>query len=271
MYKLIALDIDGTLLNDGKEITPKTRDALIQAQIKGSRVILASGRPIAGLVGFAKELEMDKYGGLLLGYNGAKVVKMTTNETLVEFSIPNEIVVEFLRKLERFDVVPFIDDGKRMYVKDSDGFQVKYEYTTNSLEPLLVENIARALELDKLNPAKVLIAAPPEVLSPIIADITSGYEEQFSFILSAPFYLEMTMKGVNKADALKQTCEQLNISKEEVIAFGDAQNDCTMIEYAGKGVAMANSCEELLKLADETTLSNNDDGIAYSLMKNGVI
>ena len=270
MYKLIALDIDGTLLNDDKIITPKTKAALIAAQKKGCRVILASGRPIAGLMGFALELEMDKYDGLLLGYNGARVSDMAGNN-LVEFSITNSIAVEFARKLEQFEVVTFIDDGKRMFVKDIEGFNVKYEYTTNSLEPYVVSNIADELASSKYNPAKVLIAAPHEILVPIIDDIKSGYEQQFSFILSAPFYLEVTMKGVNKADSLSETCRLLGLTSEEVIAFGDAQNDCSMVEFSGCGVAMANSCEELFKIADETTLSNNDDGIAHTLIKKGIV
>ena len=152
-YKLIALDLDGTLNNDAKVITPKTRAALIAVQKQGVKVALVSGRQAPGLKREADALKWQ------------------------------------------------------------------------------------------------------------------GFEDKLSFVQSAPWFYESTVKGVSKSSSLGKACERLGITPSEVMAFGDAQNDISMLEFAGFGVAMGNACDELKALADEITLSNNDDGIAVSLAK----
>ena len=267
MYKLIALDIDGTLINDNKVITARTQEVLIHAQKNGIKVALASGRPAAGLNNFAKQLQLDQYNGLLVSYNGGKVIDATTNYVLYEKSIPNPLAVKLVRKLEHYHVVPFVDDGKNMYVTDENGFQVQHESTGNNLLPYVVTSIADEVEKRNFSPVKILIAAPQEYLQPKIAELKEGFEEDLEFILSAPFYLEATMKGINKAVSLHQSCQKIGIRSDEIIAFGDAQNDYAMLEYVGLGIAMGNACEELKAIANEVTLSNNEDGIAVALEK----
>ena len=267
MYKLIALDIDGTLLNDDKVITAKTKQVLIHAQKNGMRLALASGRPSAGLVNLAQQLQLDKHNGLLLSYNGGKVIEATTGKVLYEKSIPNQLAVKLIRKLERYDVVPFVDDEQNMYVTDANGFQVQYETTSNNLLPYVVSSVADELERRAFSPVKVLIAAPPEYLQPRIAELKEGFNDDLEFILSTPFYLEATMNGINKAFSLRQSYETLGICSDEIIAFGDAQNDYEMLKSVGLGIAMGNACNELKAIANDITLSNNEDGIAFALEK----
>ena len=250
-----------------KIITAKTKQALIHAQKNGIRLDLASGRPSAGLANLTKQLQLDKYSGLLLSYNGGKVIDATTKKVLYEKSIPNQLAVKLVRKLEQYDVVPFVDDGQNMYVTDENGFQVQYETTSNNLFPYVVNSIADELEKRSFSPVKELIAAPPEYLQPRIAELKEGFNDDLEFILSAPVYLEATMKGINKAVSLLQSCETLGIRSDEIIAFGDAQNDLTMLEADGLGIAMGNACDELKTIANDITLSNNEDGIAVALEK----
>lgn len=263
-FKIIALDIDGTLNNDEKVISPKTREALIKAQKNGAIVVLATGRPAPGLAREAAALDLDKYHGLLLSYNGGKVIDATTNEVLLEQAMELETAKQLLTHLEDFDVTPIVDDGVHIYTNDPTGFQMQYESTNNNLKIAEVENIAEAITF---NPVKILIATPNEKLLPIIEHISAPFEEELSFIQSAPFYLEATVKGIDKAASLHTICQKLGIEPHEVIAFGDGQNDRSMLEYAGLGVAMENACAELLEMADEITLSNNHDGIAHTLEK----
>lgn len=262
-YKMIALDLDGTLNNDNRTITQRTKDALIAVQKQGVTVVLASGRQSPGLKRESETLELEKHHGILLSYNGGKIIDATTKEVIYEKSIPGDIAKRLLRHLEKMPVTPIVDDGEYIYTTDKDGYRI-WEESRNNLEIKMVNNIADEIDFC---PVKVLIAAPNEVLVPTSKKIMAPFEEELSFVLSAPFYLEATMKGISKAGSLQTICDILNIKREEVIAFGDAQNDISMIEFAGMGVAMGNACEELKAAADEITLSNNDDGIAHTLEK----
>ncbi|MFV0393192.1 MAG: Cof-type HAD-IIB family hydrolase [Coprobacillaceae bacterium] len=263
-FKLIALDMDGTLNNSEGVITPKTVNALINAQKEGATVVLASGRPAPGLNAEAKELHMKDYHGLLLSYNGGKVIDMTTGNVLLEKALPNSLAKKLLRHIEQFDVSPIVDDGKHLVTNNPNGFQVQHEAKGNKLEIVHVENICDACDF---NPAKILIASPEEKLKPIADQIIQPFKEELSFIFSTRFYLEATMKGIDKASSLQMICERLNITADEVIAFGDAENDISMLQFAGCGVAMGNARTAVKDIADEVTLSNNEDGIAYTLSK----
>ena len=106
--KAIVLDIDGTLLNDQKEISPRTRESLLKAQKAGVKVVLASGRPISAMERFSKELKMDQHHGLLLSYNGACVTDSATNETLFSQSMSSEVGKEILAHLANFEVKPMV-------------------------------------------------------------------------------------------------------------------------------------------------------------------
>lgn len=98
-------------------------------------------------------------------------------------------------------------------------------------------------------------------------EMMEPFKDSLSCMFTSPFYFEFTAKGIDKGNAIKSILHKINITSDEMIAFGDAQNDKTMLEYCGIGVAMGNAVEELKEIADEITLSNNEDGIAYSLMK----
>lgn len=263
-YKMIVLDIDGTLTNDEKNITPRTLDTLKKAQKAGILLVLASGRPAAGLEKLSLELEMDRHHGILLSYNGGKVLDAQDGRIFYEKSIPLERAVTILKHLEQFPVTPMTYRENHLYVPDRKGYKVDYESSANGIEVIETGLLSEFLDF---SPVKILMAAPNEVLLDRMEEITAPFAEEFSFVMSAPFYLECNRKGINKAASLERVCHSIGISREEIISFGDAQNDITMVEYAGLGVAMGNACEELKAVADEIALSNNEDGIAAVLEK----
>lgn len=263
-YKMIALDLDGTLNNDQKKISARTREALIAVQKKGVKVVLASGRPITGLYRECEALELEKYSGILLSYNGGKVIDATTKKVLYEKSLPRETAVRLLKHIEEYPVTPIVDNGKEYVTTSKEEFMIEAESKLNNLGIMEVNNVAAAVNF---NPVKVLMAAPKEVLDPAIDKITEPFQEELSFVKSSPIFLEATMKGINKASSLQAVCDRLEIKPEEVMAFGDEKNDMEMLRFAGLGVAMGNACEPLKKIADEITLSNNEDGIAHVLEK----
>lgn len=266
MYKMIALDLDGTLNNDEKKITEKTREALLAVQRHGVTVVLASGRQAPGLRRESEALCLKDYHGLLLSYNGGRIQDATTGEVLFDQALERETALRFLRHLEAYpELSPIVDDGVSIFTTDANRHKVQDESRNNNLRIEIVENIADAVEARGFRPVKILTAAPNEILVPRLADIRRGFEEELSFVQSAPWFYEATVKGVSKSSSLAKVCSRLGIRQDEVMAFGDAQNDMSMLDFAGHGVAMGNACAELKEIADEITLSNNEDGIAVSL------
>ena len=110
--KAIVMDIDGTLLNDQKVITPRTQEKLIEAQKRGITVILASGRPTQGMLGLAKELEMDQYEGYLVSYNGGSVFDVKTKEVIFNQAMSTALANDILKHLADYEVVPMVDVGE---------------------------------------------------------------------------------------------------------------------------------------------------------------
>ncbi|MFQ8674809.1 MAG: Cof-type HAD-IIB family hydrolase [Enterococcus avium] len=272
--KAIVLDIDGTLLNTGKIISEKTKQALIAAQEEGIKVILASGRPTTGMLELAEQLEMTKYEGFLVSYNGARVTDCLTKEVLFNQAMSIETGQAILEHLKNFDVIPMIDKEDYLYVNDvysgmldlPDGaFNIiEYEARGGNFKLSEIDDLA-AFATFPIN--KILIAAQPEYLQKIAPALHAPFDEIVTAAFSASFYFEFTDKGIDKAKALNTVFPEMGIHSENIIAFGDGHNDRSIIEYAGIGVAMGNAVDALKEIADDVTLSCDEDGIAAGLEK----
>lgn len=272
--KAIVLDIDGTLLNTGKIISEKTKQALIAAQEKGIKVILASGRPTTGMLELAEQLEMTKYEGFLVSYNGARVTDCLTKKVLFNQALSIKTGQAILEHLKKFDVIPMIDKEDYLYVNDvysgmldlPDGaFNIiEYEARGGNFKLSEIDDLA-AFATFPIN--KILIAAQPEYLQKIAPALHAPFDEIVTAAFSAPFYFEFTDKGIDKAKALNTVFPEMGIHSENIIAFGDGHNDRSIIEYAGIGVAMGNAVDALKEIADDVTLSCDEDGIAAGLEK----
>ena len=263
-YKLIAMDLDGTLNNDQKVITEKTKAALMAAQKAGIRLALASARPSPGLFKERDILHLQAYNGILMSYNGGRIVDAATDKVLFETSMDLAETKAVLRKLEALPVAPILDDGVQFYVADKNGFKVDYECKNNNMVCTEVPNLADFLQYA---PIKILMSVQPEELKVVQKQIAGFLPESLTVVQTAPFYLEVIPKVINKGQGIRDICGVLGISAEEVISFGDAENDIPMLRAAGMGVAMGNSTEAVKQAADMVTLSNNDDGIAAALEK----
>ena len=271
MIKAILLDIDGTLTNDEKQITPRTRDALMAAQANGVVLVLASGRANMGLTGFADVLDMRHHNGIFVCFNGAKALNYQTGDIYFQQTLTVDQGKRVLEHMHNFDVCPIYDKDDHMYLENAffaitrDGkpwHVAEYEAHNNNYLLCEVANNAEFLTWE-LN--KILVAGQPEYLQEQWEEMAAPFEGELSSMFTAPFYYEFTPLGVDKTRALKETFASLGIAKDEVIAFGDAQNDQSMIEWSGIGVAMGNAVDEVKEVADYVTLSNNDDGIAAAL------
>lgn len=272
MIRAILLDIDGTLTNDRKEITPKTREALLKAQENGIRLALASGRPDQGLVKYAKILEMEKHHGIFVCYNGAKVMDCESGEVYFNQAMSIEEAKAVLEHMKKFKVSPIVAKGEYMYTNDVySGFLKRngdpiniIEYESRSNGYLLAEKRDLAAFVD-FPVEKILNAGEPDYMKDHYEEMMEPFRDTLSCMFTSPVYFEFTARGVDKAKAIDTAFRKMGYEPSELMAFGDAQNDLSMLKYAGIGVAMGNAVEEVREVADYITLSNNDDGIAAAL------
>ncbi len=262
--KLIAMDLDGTLNNDQKQITPKTRNALMRAQEQGIRLVLASARPSPGLYKERDLLRLCEYDGILMSYNGGRIVSAKDNRVMFETCMESSQASEVLRKLEKLPVTPILDDGKQFYVTDKDGYKVEYECRNNAMVCTQVENLA---DFICFAPVKILMSVLPENIFNVQKQIAAILPDDLTVVQTAPFYLEIIPRSVNKGQGILEICRILQIEPDAVIAFGDAENDIPMLQVSGVGVAMGNAEQPVKDQANMITLSNNEDGIAYALEK----
>lgn len=268
--KAIILDLDGTLLNSDKKISEETKKALIEAQKKGVKLVLASGRPTTGMVRHAEELEMANYNGLLVSYNGAKVIDCTTMEELYSRAMTVAEGKAVLEHMKQFDVKVMIDKGNYMYVNNVYNQKIDYrgteiniiEYESRGGNYLLCEHADLADFLDH-ELSKILTAGDPAYLAANHKKMMAPFENELNGMFTADFYFEFTAKNVDKAQALEAVLRPMGINPEEMMAVGDGHNDRSMLEYAGFAVAMENAVPELKEIATHITLTNDENGIAH--------
>ena len=261
-YRLIAMDLDGTLNNDSKSVDAPTRDALLAAQRRGLRLLLASARPLPGLYKERDILDLVHHRGLLMAYNGGAIVDAATGEVLSSTAMEAAQARRVLRLLETLPVTPILDDGSVFYVTDRNGYKVDYECRNNRMDCREVANLADALTFA---PCKILMSAQPEQIKTIQRRIAADLPAGLAVVQTAAFYLEVIPASINKGEGLRRACRAIGIEPREAIAFGDSENDIEMLKAAGMGVAMGNADEAVKAAADMTTLSNNENGIAAAL------
>ncbi len=261
-YRVIALDLDGTLTNNEKEITPRTLKALFKAQKEGAIIVIASGRPSFGIKSVSDSLEMSTRGGYILSYNGGKIIDTTTHQSVFKRKLPEDVIptVYHYAKEKGYALLGY-KDGK-IITETPDDEYVWEERRTNKMEIDGVDNLLEALVA---NPCKLLMTGHEEDMAKAESDLKEMLGSKMDIFRSAPFDLELVPKGIDKAETLKMLLEMLHLTPADLIAFGDGYNDLSMVKLAGMGVAMANAVPELKEVADYITLSNEEDGVAAAL------
>lgn len=263
-YKIIALDIDGTLTRNDKTISPRTRDAVMKAQQKGIRIVICSGRPAYGIAPLADELRIGEYGGYVVAYNGGQIVDWATKETVYSVCLADDVkpIVCDVAKKNGFAVFTYC--YKEIITEYPDNQYVLHSSRGNKMAVRKVECFADALDYD-VN--KCMIVGDPDELAkfePVVVEAVKGKANAYR---SEAFFLEVVPQGVEKSDGLAKLLDSLDMSSEDLMAFGDGYNDRGMIEYAGMGVAMANAKDPVKEAADYVTLSNEEDGVADAIEK----
>lgn len=261
-YKMIVLDLDGTLTNNKKEITPRTKQALMQAQAAGVHVVLASGRPTYGIVPLAEELKLKDNGGYILAFNGGKIIDCTNNEVLFEQKLDEQLVPILFQEAKKAGMEILTYQGEGIAATNKDDEYVQHEAFINKMPVMQYDDFLNQL-VYPIN--KCLIVGDPTPLHELEIRLAKELEGKMDVYRSADFFLECVPLGIDKARSLDRLISSLGISREEVIACGDGYNDLSMIRFAGLGVAMANAAKDIQSEADFVTLSNEEDGVAHDL------
>lgn len=264
-YKLLVLDVDGTLLNNEKEISKRTLAALLKVQHMGIRIVLASGRPTSGIMPFAKALELGNFGGYILSYNGCQVIKADTGEVMFERRI-NPEQIPYLEKKSRkngFSIFTYHDDY--ILTDNADDLHIRKEAWLNHLK--IMEEPEFSIAIDFAPCKCVLVSDDYEALR----GLENHWKRRLAGVLdvfpSEPYFLEVVPCGVDKANTLALLMDQLGVKREEVIAIGDGVADVTMLQLAGKSVAMGHAPDSVKICADYVTASNDEEGVAQAVEK----
>lgn len=251
-YKLLVLDLDGTLTNAKKEITPRNREALIRVQQQGVKLILASGRPTFGIAPLADELRMKEFGGFILSYNGGEIIDWSTGEIVYANVLPDEVIPRLYECATRNQLPILTYDRQYIITEYPDDVYVRKEAFLNKMQIYPSKDFLKDIRLPL---PKCLIVSEPHRLIPIEAELSVELQGQLSVYRSEPFFLELVPQGIDKAQSLSVLLNKLNMNREEMVAVGDGYNDLSMIQFAGLGVAMGNAQEPVKKAADYITPS----------------
>ncbi|NVD06600.1 HAD family phosphatase [Vibrio sp. JPW-9-11-11] len=259
MYKLIALDMDGTLLTSDKTISDQTKLAIQAARQQGVKVVLASGRPLDGMQAKLDELNIDGDNEFVVYFNGSMVKELGSDKLIHTAIIDGAKAKKVAALAQQLNL-------------DCHAFSTEYGLITPRLNPhtdieatinqIPVTEMAFDQLADDHPIIKVMIVGEPEKLSAAINQIPPQYHKSFTVVQSAPFFLEFLNLDSNKGVGVGAIAEYLGVTADEVICVGDAENDHHMLQYAGLGVAMENAMPQTKQIADYITASNDDDGVA---------
>ncbi len=263
MFKLIAIDVDGTLINSNHELSEQNINAINKAVEMGIYVVVATGRCPTGVYKFLNRINFKDKESYIISHNGSIIVNAKTKELIPYSSLTGKEYKE-LQKIGKelgFKVYAFDRDA---CIADEFHIFAKEDVSHNEIE-------FRQINFEKLpddHPViRVLFSGEENYINDNLNKIPSELFERFTTMRSHKTLFEFLRKGNSKGAALKALAETLGIKREEVMCIGDAENDIYMMEYAGFSVAMGNAMDAVKKAANYVTKTNDESGVAYALEK----
>lgn len=274
MIRLIAFDLDGTVLDEHKKMLPETKDILERAAVAGIEIVPATGRPFIGMIEEINRLVGVRY---ILTSNGAGIYERESGECIYEQCMPLEEFLPLLSRLEKLEVMAdafvrgqgHMNEDKKYLIQHMDGPEEIRDYirTSRLCVPSQSEYLRKkGYDVEKLTINFALAEDGSRIDYEKAWSVVRDYP-QFCAVSGGMHNIEVTKKDVSKASGLRQLGKRLGISMEEMLVFGDSGNDLAMIREAGIGVAMSNGEKEVLEAADFITKSNTENGIACAIQK----
>lgn len=263
--RIIAMDLDDTLLKQDLTISDRTVSVLARCVGLGILPVLASGRAPEAMYPYAKRIGITEMKSYIVANNGSQIIMSDTRDLVYERFLPEEVALEAFRMTVDAGLSCHIYDDKNIYVSRETEYSDR-DFRLSGLKPVVPPEFE---EVIRRGVYKLVIPGHPEFVIPVEAEFKVLFRDRATVFVSKPFFLEVLPLNAGKGEALQEIAENfLGISRDEVMAFGDSMNDESMIRYAGISVAMNNSRQEILDLAKFTTDHTNDeDGIADFLEK----
>lgn len=264
-YRLVAIDMDGTLLNSENHVTDRTREALNKAMEKGVYIILSTGRILKSALYYSDELGLNNP---MITCNGAIIVDEDKN-VVFEKSIEKEVVSKIMDILDSEDIYYHFYDKEKFYSKEKVEEILRFyneSGSTFTVDMNTFDNKDEVLSDEDISTYKfIFIDDDREKLNNLRSELDKmeGVETSSSWINN----IEAMASGVSKGNAIGIMCDRLGVSLDEVIAIGDGENDLSMLTKAGLGVAMGNASEFVKSHADCVTDTNDQDGVAKVIEK----
>lgn len=264
-YKLLVLDVDGTLVNSKKELTAHTLTTLLKVQHAGIRIVLASGRSPHGLQHLVDKLEMKKLGGYILSYNGAQIIDAMSGQVLFEKRIDPSMIPFLEKKAQKNGFGIFTYHNNQLITTAPENKHIQDEAVLNGMEVVPVKNFSEAVDF---SPCKCVLVSDDETA---LVALKEQWRKRLAGTLdvyrSESFFLEVVPQFIDKGNTLGVLIEKLGISTDEVMAIGDGRRDFSMLQMAGLGIAMGNAQESIKACADYVTNTNDEEGVAIAVQK----
>lgn len=256
--KILVLDLDGTLTNSQKEVTEPTKKAIRRMQEQGHIVALASGRPTAGIRPVAEALDMERTGGYVLAFNGARVIDWKEQKVLFQQTLGHEYLQTLYEAAVRHGLTIFTYQGSQAITATKVNEYAEFEARINRLTIQQVEDFAGYVDFP-VN--KCLLSGDPKDIKACEDELLEALGDKLSIFKSEDFFLEIMAQNIDKATSLHRLVTMLGMKQEDTVCCGDGYNDISMIRYAGVGVAMENAKDVVKEAADVIAGSNDADGL----------
>ncbi len=262
MIKLCTIDLDGTLFDQQKNISIENKQAIDYANRHGCKIVIASGRPIHGIIPVLEQLNLFRQDDYVICYNGAKVFNTINGDTVYASTISGKTVKEIYLESKRLGLFFHAFRKNEQLITDQQNPYTDVEVRINHIEACLVDfNTIK----DDEEFLKCMIVGPEDGITKGMKELNPDFYEQYCVVRSSNIFLEFLSKKTNKGEALTALAQYLNIPMSQTMAIGDAGNDLEMIKRAGVGVAMGNAFPEVKQVANYITTSNEESGVAKAI------
>lgn len=269
--KLIAIDLDGTLLRSDRTLSDENRQAIREAKAAGVQVVLCTGRPLRSMHYLLEEIGLKDEEDLAITYNGGLIQKTKNGEVMHQITFDRAQCLDIYELGRSLNLpVNFIDLD---YV-----YEPPYPVGAESVYMAASKNVPKDQALkfvdviidelpDPFTINKIVMSRPAEELDAMIPKIPASYHEKYNIYKSQPFILEVLPQNVDKGYSMRLLGEKLGLEKAQIMGIGDQENDLSLVQNSGLGVAMANAIDRVKDAADYVTKTNDANGVAHVIQK----
>ncbi|GLB47225.1 sugar phosphate phosphatase [Philodulcilactobacillus myokoensis] len=261
--KLIAIDIDGTLLNPKKQLTEANKEAIQNARNHGIKIVLCSGRPLTGVRPYLKKLNLKGESEYAITFNGA-MAQDADGKVISHLALTNDEFIDAEALSHKWNTNFQVETTNSIYIfnRDVSKYSVMESFLVNL--PIKFRTVREIVNSDT-PVTKTIFIADPEKITKIKQNIPDDILKKLYVVQTEPCFLEMMNKHASKGHALKNLAKKLNLDSSNVMAIGDQGNDVSMVKYAGSGIAMGNGIPDVKSVANHITKTNQENGVAYAI------